>query len=114
MERFFRSLKTEWIPTTGYRSFTEAENAVVKYIIGYYSQVRPHSYNGGLTPNESEKRYWLEYKSVAKISWPLQTAIILGGVNAATQDPEYDCVRKDTNMCMDSEGKIKEKCLIKE
>ncbi|GAA6171998.1 hypothetical protein NBRC116592_16680 [Colwellia sp. KU-HH00111] len=45
-----------------------AENAVVKYIIGYYSQVRPHSYNGGLTPNESEKRYWLEYKSVAKIS----------------------------------------------
>jgi len=68
MERFFRSLKTEWIPTTGYRSFTEAENAVVKYIIGYYSQVRPHSYNGGLTPNESEKRYWLEYKSVAQIS----------------------------------------------
>jgi hypothetical protein len=42
------------------------------------------------------------------------TAIILGGVNAATQDPEYDCIRKDTNMCMDSEGKIKEKCLIKE
>ncbi len=68
MERFFRSLKTEWIPTTGYRSFTEAENAVVKYIIGYYSRVRPHSYNGGLTPNESEKRYWLEYKSVSKIS----------------------------------------------
>ncbi len=68
MKRFFRSLKTEWVPTTGYRSFTEAENAVIKYIIGYYSQVRPHSYNGGLTPNESEKRYWLEYKSVAKIS----------------------------------------------
>jgi hypothetical protein len=75
MERFFRSLKTEWIPTTGYRSFAEAENAVVKYIIGYYSQVRPHSYNGGLTPNESEKRYWLEYKSVAKISWPLHSSI---------------------------------------
>jgi putative transposase len=68
MERFFRSLKTDWIPTTGYRSFTEAENAVIKYIIGYYSQVRPHSYNGGLTPNESEKRYWLEYKPVTKIS----------------------------------------------
>ena len=68
MERSFRSLKAEWIPTTGYHSFVEAENAVVKYIIGYYSQVRPHSYNGRLTPNESEKRYWLEYKSVAKIS----------------------------------------------
>jgi putative transposase len=68
MERFFRSLKTEWIPTTGYRTFIEAENAVVKYIIRYYSEVRPHSYNGGLTPNESEKRYELEYKTVAKIS----------------------------------------------
>ena len=68
MERFFRSLKTEWVPTTGYRSLVEAENAIVKYIIGYYSHVRPHSYNGNLTPNESEKRYWLEYKSVAKIS----------------------------------------------
>mgnify|MGYP006999717218 CR=1 FL=1 len=29
---------------------------------------RPHSYNGGLTPNESEKRYWLEYKSVASFT----------------------------------------------
>jgi putative transposase len=54
--------------TTGYHSFTEAENAVIKYIIGYYSQVRPHSYEGALTPNESEKRYWLEYKFVVKIS----------------------------------------------
>lgn len=59
MERLFRSLKTEWVPVTCYRSFIEAENAVVKYIIGYYSEVRPHSYNGGLTPNESEKRYCL-------------------------------------------------------
>ena len=68
MERFFRSLKTEWMPTTGYRSFIEADNSVVNYIIGYYSKVRPHSYNGGLTPNESEKRYWLEYKSVASFT----------------------------------------------
>ena len=68
MDQFFRSLNTEWVLTTGYRSFTEGENAVVKYIIGYYSQVRPHSYNGGLTPNELEKRYWLEHKSVAKVS----------------------------------------------
>jgi putative transposase len=67
MERFFRSLKTEWVPTKGYRSFIEAEKSVVNYIIGYYSKVRPHSYNGGLTPNESEQRYWLEYKSVASL-----------------------------------------------
>ncbi len=52
MGRFCRSLKAEWIPTTAYRSFVEAENAVVKYIIGYYSEVIPHSYKGRLTSNE--------------------------------------------------------------
>lgn len=68
MERFFRSLKTEWIPTTGYRSFTEAKQKISDYIHGYYSRLRPHSYNGGLTPNESEKRYWSSYNNVAKIT----------------------------------------------
>lgn len=68
MERFFRSLKTEWIPTIGYRSFKEAKIDITKYIIGYYSQVRPHQHNGGLTPNESEKRYWLNYKTVANLT----------------------------------------------
>ena len=28
MERFFRSLKSEWIPTTGYRDFTEAKQQI--------------------------------------------------------------------------------------
>jgi putative transposase len=68
MERFFRSLKTEWIPTTGYYSFSEAKHCINDYIIGYYSEIRPHSYNGGLTPNESEYRYWKYYKPVAKIT----------------------------------------------
>jgi putative transposase len=68
MERFFRSLKTEWIPTTGYQSFSEAKHCINDYIIGYYSEIRPHSYNGGLTPNESEYRYWKYYKPVAKMT----------------------------------------------
>lgn len=68
MERFFRSLKTEWIPTTGYGSFTEAKQKIGEYIHGYYSRLRPHSYNGGLTPNESEKRYWNSYNYVAKMT----------------------------------------------
>ncbi|MBD3756365.1 MAG: IS3 family transposase [Gammaproteobacteria bacterium] len=68
MERFFRSLKTEWIPATGYRSFTEAKQKIGDYINGYYNRLRPHSYNGGLTPNESEKRYWNSYNDVAKIT----------------------------------------------
>ena len=68
MEWLFRSLKTECVPQTGYRSFSEAEQNVVSYIIGYYSRIRPHSHNGSLTPNESEKRYLLEYKSVASFT----------------------------------------------
>ncbi|TCM98380.1 hypothetical protein EDB35_15410, partial [Vibrio crassostreae] len=28
MERFFRSLKTEWVPTVGYRSFVEAQQEI--------------------------------------------------------------------------------------
>lgn len=47
MERFFRSLKTEWVPMIGYRSITEAQHQIIQYIIGYYSQLRPHQYNGG-------------------------------------------------------------------
>ena len=68
MERFFRSLKTEWIPAIGYRSVSEAKIAITNYIIGYYSQVRPHQHNGGLAPNESEKKYWQNYKTVAKFT----------------------------------------------
>ncbi len=66
MERFFRSLKTEWIPRTGYRYFSEVKAAIVNYILGYYSQVRPHTHNDGTTPNVAENNYWIEYNSVAK------------------------------------------------
>jgi len=38
MERFFRSLKTEWVPTLGYRSFIEAKHSITDYVVGYYSQ----------------------------------------------------------------------------
>ncbi|MDI7245104.1 hypothetical protein QML58_17125, partial [Providencia rettgeri] len=42
------------------------------YIVGYYSEVRPHEYNGGLPPNESENQYRKNSKTVANFSWPLQ------------------------------------------
>lgn len=57
MERFFRSLKNEWVPVTGYINFSDAAHAITNYIVGYYSALRPHEYNGGLPPNESENRY---------------------------------------------------------
>ncbi|WP_128875488.1 IS3-like element IS911 family transposase [Shigella dysenteriae] len=65
MERFFRSLKNEWMPVVGYVSFSEAAHAITDYIVGYYSTLRPHEYNGGLPPNESENRYWKNSNSVA-------------------------------------------------
>ena len=66
MERFFRSLKSEWVPEMGYQSFEQAKTAIWNYIIGYYSQIRPHRHNNGLPPNEAEKRFWESSKSVAK------------------------------------------------
>lgn len=66
MERFFRSYKTEWMPTIGYHSFNEAKASVINYITGYYSKVRPHKHNDGLPPKEAERLYWKTYKAVAK------------------------------------------------
>lgn len=64
MERFFRSLKSEWVPEIGYRSFVEAERMIMQYITGYYSQHRPHQHNGGVSPNKAEENYKLSSKNV--------------------------------------------------
>jgi putative transposase len=68
MERFFRSLKTEWIPEVGYDSFEAAKYGITDYVIGYYSQFRPHTHNNGLAPNVAEKLYWNAHKGVAKMT----------------------------------------------
>lgn len=68
MERFFRGLKTEWVPAKGYNSFSEAQSEIIRYITGYDSAVRPHWYNGGLTPDESERLYYIKSNAVASIS----------------------------------------------
>lgn len=68
MERFFRSLKMEWIPEVGFQSMEQAKATVLNYLIGYYSQVRPHSHNNGLTPNEAEKRFWVSSNTLARIT----------------------------------------------
>ncbi|HAX3258753.1 TPA: IS3 family transposase, partial [Escherichia albertii] len=68
MERFFRSLKNEWIPVTGYMNFSNAAHEITDYIVGYYNALRPYEYNGGLPPNGSENRYWKNSKAVASFS----------------------------------------------
>ena len=65
-ERFFRSLKSEWVPKLGYSSLDEAKSEIINYMIGYYSSIRPHQYNNGSTPNESENNFWINHKTLAK------------------------------------------------
>lgn len=43
-------------------------NAITRYITGYYSELRPHWYNGGLTPNESERLFYEQSTTVANFS----------------------------------------------
>jgi len=64
MERLFRSLKTEWIPTFGYHNLTAARKDISSYLMGYYNQQRPHAFNGGLAPAAAEEKL----KNVSGIS----------------------------------------------
>jgi putative transposase len=68
MERFFRSLKSEWVPQNGYLSIHLAKSDIINYIIDYYSQVRPHRHNQGKAPNVAEAKYWKSYISVANLT----------------------------------------------
>ncbi len=52
----------------GFHSFVETKQAVLDYIIGYYSQVRPHRHNDGFSPNDAENRYWENSKTLAKFT----------------------------------------------
>ncbi|WP_409280886.1 IS3 family transposase [Pseudomonas defluvii] len=56
MERVFRSLKTEWIPTTGYRTAQEAQRDISHFLMHRYNWVRPHQFNGGLAPARAEEK----------------------------------------------------------
>ena len=68
MERFFRSLKTEWVPKCGYCSMSEAKRMIDEYMTGYYCRFRPHQHNGGLTPNRAEELFYNSSKSAVKIT----------------------------------------------
>ncbi len=56
MERLFRSLKTEWVPALGYCSLADAAKDVGSYLMDYYNQQRPHTFNGGISPVMAEKK----------------------------------------------------------
>jgi putative transposase len=54
MERVFRSLKTEWLPSLGYPTVTEAARDLSYYLMDYYNWTRPHSFNNGVPPAKAE------------------------------------------------------------
>lgn len=53
MERYFNSLKNELIYHHYYHNDKELNEAVNDYAYGWYNHVRPHAYNGYLTPFEA-------------------------------------------------------------
>jgi putative transposase len=53
MERVFRSLKTEWIPTVGYRTAQEARRDISHFLMHRYNWIRPNQFNGGLAPKKN-------------------------------------------------------------
>lgn len=64
MERLFRSLKSEWLPVTGYMSLREAKRDISYYLMDYYNWYlmdyynwqRPHQHNDGMPPAKTEDR----------------------------------------------------------
>lgn len=67
-ERFFRSFKSEWMPRSGYGSFSEGVDTIHRYINGYYNRYRPHRNNDGMSPVIAEENYFKTYNEVASIS----------------------------------------------
>lgn len=64
MERVFRSLKSEWVPAKSYANLRDAAQDILCWLTHWYNEKRPHKHNGGLSPNEYEKR-WKEAKQVS-------------------------------------------------
>ena len=52
MERYYNTLKTESIYQNRFETAAELDYAVSEFAYDWYNKVRPHSYNGYLTPFE--------------------------------------------------------------
>ncbi|RTU17313.1 IS3 family transposase [Pseudomonas aeruginosa] len=56
MERLFRSLKSEWVPSTGYLTAQEAQRDISHYLMHRYNWIRQHQFNDGLPPAVAEEK----------------------------------------------------------
>ena len=55
MERYYNTLKAELVYQFNFDTVAELDYSVAEYSYGWYNQIRPHSYDGYLTP--FEKRF---------------------------------------------------------
>lgn len=55
IERFFRSLKSEWMPKRGYEDMKSAKQDLLPYLTHYYNRERLHSFNSYATPVQKEE-----------------------------------------------------------
>ena len=56
---FFRSLKSEWVPSLGYRSIPDARKDIGDYLMNHYNRQRPLKYCPGLV--DHYKKAWPKY-----------------------------------------------------
>jgi putative transposase len=56
IERVFRSLKSEWVPSLGYRSTPDARKDIGAYLMDYYNRQRPHAFNDDMPPVVAEEK----------------------------------------------------------
>jgi len=59
MESFFSTLKCEQVHLQNYRTRREAQTDIFSYILGFYNRQRRHSSLEYLSPEEFERRYYL-------------------------------------------------------
>ena len=59
VERFFHSLKTEWLSDIIYRTRDDARSDVIRYIEMFYNSHRLHSFLGYKPPNIFESNFAL-------------------------------------------------------
>jgi putative transposase len=56
IERLFRSLKTDWIPTVGYMTASVAQQDIGRFLMQRYNWRRPYQFNEGLPSAVAEKK----------------------------------------------------------
>ncbi|MBI7350385.1 IS3 family transposase [Pseudomonas aeruginosa] len=56
MERLFRSLKSDRVPSTDYLMAREAQRDISHYLMHRYNWIRPHQFNDGLPPAVAEEK----------------------------------------------------------